>query len=428
MSSNAVAMEILRWAVRACLPTVGHERPPVDALAAVDWHRMLWLGRQTRGLLFLRHALAEKASSLPYPTDIRVQLQALHDTAQLQCLSRAKELCSLHDLFAAENIPFVAIDDWPFERRFADGRNVTEKMGRIRVAVAPANIERARALLATAGREEFAGPFHVSSPGHMPIALIADDAAQSAPASLPVGSRLLQTFTPSHWLQWLARDAAWRREVDFVHAWQVLLLEAKYGSQTIAVDPRAATGIARCRLACGLGVAADVAPPLPATPTPPAIANLPFAPFVPTSPLVAERMLALAGTRAGDNVFDLGCGDGRILITAAKKFGARGTGIDLDPALIAQARSEAEAEGVSDRTAFVCDDLFSADLSGASIVCLYLLPSFYAPVRERLLTRARPGTRVVSHDYIFPQWAPEHTELVRAEPTRISQISLWRLP
>lgn len=427
MSSNAVAMEILSWAARSSLPAAVIEHSPVAALEAVDWHLLLWLGRQTRGLLFLRHALLEKGAPLPCPPEIRAQLEDLHSAVQLQGLARAKELCSLHDLFAAGGLPFVMIDDWLFEQSFAGTRSVAEKTGPLRVIVTPTDIERARALLATAGRAELSSRFHVASPGQTPVALVAEETAREARASLPVGSRCLPVFNPSQWLRYLAREAGRRNEIDFVLAWQVVVLDSKYGDQSAAADPSIIPEIARCRHVCGLTTTSDVAHRSPQNSPPLATPARAYAPYVPTSPRVAERMLALAGTGPGDNVFDLGCGDGRILIAAAKKFGARGIGIDLDPALITQAKAAAEAANVGDRTTFRCADLFSVDLSDASVVCLYLLPSLYAPVRE-LLRRARPGTRVVSHDYLFPQWQPERTELMRSDPARISQIYLWRLP
>lgn len=123
-------------------------------------------------------------------------------------------------------------------------------------------------------------------------------------------------------------------------------------------------------------------------------------PYVPTPMNVVEAMLRMAQVTPNDIVYDLGCGDGRIPIMAAQKFGARGVGIDLDPKRIAEANANAKAAGVTDRVKFVVDDVFAADFNDATVVTLYLLPS----VNEKLLPKIRalkPGTRVVTHAFTF---------------------------
>ena len=135
--------------------------------------------------------------------------------------------------------------------------------------------------------------------------------------------------------------------------------------------------------------------------------------YVPTPQAVVSRMLSLAKVGTNDVVYDLGSGDGRIVIAAVRDFGAaRGVGIELDPQRIAEARANAVAAGVADRVEFRQEDLFAADLSPATVVAMYLLPA----LNQRLLPTLRalrPGTRIVSHNYDFgAAWKPSRTEVV----------------
>lgn len=134
-------------------------------------------------------------------------------------------------------------------------------------------------------------------------------------------------------------------------------------------------------------------------------------PYVPTPQEVVERMLAMARVGKNDVLYDLGCGDGRIVVTAAKARGARGTGIDLNPVRIAEAKENAKAAGVADRVNFKVGDLFQADVSPATVVTLYLLPSVNVKLRPRLWQQLKVGTRVVSHAFdMGPEWPPEKKE------------------
>ncbi|MFC5478630.1 SAM-dependent methyltransferase [Massilia suwonensis] len=136
-------------------------------------------------------------------------------------------------------------------------------------------------------------------------------------------------------------------------------------------------------------------------------------PYVPTPQDVVERMLQMAKVGKNDVLFDLGCGDGRIVITAAKQHGARGTGIDLDPERIGEARKNAEQAGVAGRVDFKVADLFETDVSAASVVTLYLLPNVNTRLRPRLWQQLKVGARVVSHAFdMGPEWPPEKTETV----------------
>lgn len=130
-------------------------------------------------------------------------------------------------------------------------------------------------------------------------------------------------------------------------------------------------------------------------------------PYVPTPPEVVEAMLKLAAVKKGDVVIDLGCGDGRIVVAAAQKFGARGKGVDIDPQRIKEAQENARQAGVSDRVTFIEKDLFQADIHEASVVTLYLLPEVNLRLRPKLLKDLKVGTRIVSHSFDMGDWKPD---------------------
>ena len=145
--------------------------------------------------------------------------------------------------------------------------------------------------------------------------------------------------------------------------------------------------------------------------------------YVPTPQAVVDAMLEIASVQRSDVVYDLGSGDGRIVITAAKKYGARGVGIDIDPALVKKAAENAAAAGVSDRVRFVTQNLFTSDISEASVVTLYLLQSINERLRPKLVRELKPGTRVVSHVFnMGPEWPPEKTVTVER-----SRIFFWTI-
>ena len=130
----------------------------------------------------------------------------------------------------------------------------------------------------------------------------------------------------------------------------------------------------------------------------------PEVPYVPTPYEVVREMLKLAQVDEDDVLYDLGCGDGRIVITAAKEFGCRGVGIDIDPQRIEESRVNAEKEGVSDRVKFIEQDLFEADFREATVVTIYLLSNVNIRLRPKLLSELAPGTRLVSHDFNMHEW------------------------
>jgi ribosomal protein L11 methylase PrmA len=131
--------------------------------------------------------------------------------------------------------------------------------------------------------------------------------------------------------------------------------------------------------------------------------------FVPTPQEVVEDMLRLANVRKGDVLYDLGSGDGRIAITAAKKYGVKATGIDIDPERIREAQQNAKKAGVTDLVQFKQEDLFQANFKDATVVTLYLLPDLNVKLRPKLWNELKPGTRIVSHQFDMGKWKPEKT-------------------
>lgn len=162
--------------------------------------------------------------------------------------------------------------------------------------------------------------------------------------------------------------------------------------------------------------------PRPATPAPAARPKLDV-PYVATLDEVVERMLALAEVGPTDHVADLGCGDGRILIAAARTRGASGYGVDLDPRRIREAERNARRAGVAGRLRFEMRDLFKAPIAEASVVAIYLLPEINLRLRPRLLAELRPGTRIVSHAFDMGDWHPDRTADVEG-----ARIFLWIVP
>jgi ribosomal protein L11 methylase PrmA len=129
--------------------------------------------------------------------------------------------------------------------------------------------------------------------------------------------------------------------------------------------------------------------------------------FVPTPQTVVDEMLKVTNVKKGDVLYDLGSGDGRIVITAAKRFGVRGIGIDIDPQRIAEANENARKEGVAHLVTFKQADLFATDISEATVVTLYLLPRLNVKLRPKLFGELKNGTRIVSHAFDMAEWEPE---------------------
>jgi len=157
------------------------------------------------------------------------------------------------------------------------------------------------------------------------------------------------------------------------------------------------------------------------------------APFITTPDEVVVRMLELAGTRPDDLVVDLGSGDGRIVITAAQTFGARGLGIEIDGALVAKSRDNAVRTGVADQVSFVQGDVLAANFRSATVVTVYLLPGLLQRLQDKFLRELVPGTRIVSHAFAMTSWPPDRRETLRVMKPHPGQgpesaLYLWIVP
>jgi SAM-dependent methyltransferase len=150
-----------------------------------------------------------------------------------------------------------------------------------------------------------------------------------------------------------------------------------------------------------------------------------LAPFVPTPPDVVDRMLQLGEVTSRDTVYDLGCGDGRIIIAAARKYGARGVGVDIEPYRVAESQSNAEAAGVEQLVTFKHQDAMTVDLSGATVVMVYLVHWSTEKLRPIIAKTAREGTRIVSHNFGMGDWPPIRTQAFTDEAGDTHNLYLW---
>jgi precorrin-6B methylase 2 len=148
--------------------------------------------------------------------------------------------------------------------------------------------------------------------------------------------------------------------------------------------------------------------------------------WVPSPPEVIAAMLELAAVSPPDVVYDLGSGEGEIVIEAARRYGVRAVGVELDHERVENAAKNAAAAGVTDRVTFVEGDLFEIDIGEATVVTLYLFPALMERLLPKLLRELRPGTRIVAHDFRLPDWPPERTVDVRLD--RIRRVYLWTVP
>jgi SAM-dependent methyltransferase len=176
-------------------------------------------------------------------------------------------------------------------------------------------------------------------------------------------------------------------------------------------SPRPIALVAAVALAASVAVAGQTAPTL--------------APYMATPQEVVDRMLQIADVKKGDVVYDLGSGDGRLVITAAKRYGARGVGIDIDAALIAQSRAAARKEGVDGLVEFRQQDALTVDVSPASVVTLYLLSGANLKLRPTLQKQLKPGSRVVSHQFGMGDWVPTRTETITDQRGTSRLLYLW---
>jgi len=152
-----------------------------------------------------------------------------------------------------------------------------------------------------------------------------------------------------------------------------------------------------------------------------------LAPYHATPPDVVDRMLRLASVGTSDVVYDLGSGDGRIVIAAARDFGARGVGIEIDPRLIEQSKRNATAAGVADRVTFRLADAMTADVSDATVVTLYLLAASNVKLRPHLQAQLKPGARIVAHNFGMGDWDPDTVDTFRDAAGATRTLMLWKI-
>jgi precorrin-6B methylase 2 len=180
-------------------------------------------------------------------------------------------------------------------------------------------------------------------------------------------------------------------------------------------------------LSAGASLPAETAQAPATTGQAPAPADAPsLAPYVPTPQDVVDRMLALAEVKQNDVVYDLGCGDGRIVITAAKQYGARAVGVDIDPERIRESQANAKAAGVETLVTFKLQDAMTVDVSPATVVTLYLLSSSNAKLRPMLTKQLRPGARIVSHAFSMGDWDPLKTDTFQDSRGSMRTLYLWK--
>lgn len=444
VSDLSAESHLLQAAVRASLDPSGTGSEFSALLAAVDWDRLLWLGRQEGALLFLRETLAHSPDRARCPDAVLGQLDTFWEVNQLRVLSRIRELCLLQAAFDRAGIAALPLDGLLLDPDASFPR--IEPSRALRYLTPTGFRDRALAVVREAGHPTEAGSQQLFRSDRSPVLLASSFAAAADSSRLwsdaiavDVGS---QCFRSLSFLHRLLQRTSRRRpmiRLRLCDAWELaqLALRLDASDWDRAAGEAAALGLpatwdrivasAFDRLAWPRppALTAVETGPEPVQASPPA--DVDRVPFLPTPPSVAHRMLALAGTGPDDVVCDLGCGDGRLGVLAAKQFGARSVGVDLDPARVAEATAHAVRAGVATRATFVRGDLFAQDLSAATVLCLYLLPGFFPRLRAKLAREARPGLRIVSHDYVFPGWPPERTEILRPHRLKISQIYLWRL-
>lgn len=187
--------------------------------------------------------------------------------------------------------------------------------------------------------------------------------------------------------------------------------------------PRRFLGVSALVVTAILAIAAAAVVAQPLKP----LEKQPEVPYVPTHEKIVAEMLKVAKVGKNDVLYDLGSGDGRIPITAAKRFGTRGVGIDIDPARVTEARDNAVKAGVADRVKFLQQDLFDTDIKDATVVTLYLLPDVNLRLRPKLLAELKPGTRVVSHNYDMGDWKPLETITIKL-PDGDHTVYYWVVP
>ncbi|MEY2879721.1 MAG: hypothetical protein RLZZ15_2101 [Verrucomicrobiota bacterium] len=452
MPPLALELDLLRAAGRATAAGTDETAALTALLPRVNWHHALWLGRDHELLPALHRTLRAAPLSPLCPPEILAQLADYAAVVQLRAFARAREFFQVQELFAHHALRALPADGW--SAAHAIGAAPADEFGSsIRFFVPPDELARAHHLLLDAGHPVTSDPEKLITRGRSPVLLNRGLGAHAAAArfaaratTFTLGGRTFPGLAPEHWVLLrtpfstdantlsigrAARAGRLARRIP-ADGWAAVFAEAAHFGHEHTLPAR----LAACHAALALPLPAALAAHFTA---PPAIAATaarpasdppapPRVPFLATPPAVMSRMLALAAPRPGELVLDLGCGDGRFVVEAAKNFGARGVGVDLDPVRLGEARARAELAGVTAQVAWRCEDIFATDIRDADVLCAYLLPPLHPPLLKKLQREAKPGLRLVSHDYIFPGWPPERTEIIRTGPLKVSQIYLWRMP
>lgn len=452
MTAPTDEREVLRAAIRQTMTDGEVPDSFADRIGSVDWHRVLWLARQHSVLLFLQRVLGAPRLAELVPREIQTQLRDFHEVCRLRALARARAACLLLDDFERLGIPAINLDRWPASMGGGRVDDLIETGLDLNFLVPAADTARARSLVGAAGHRTELAPEKLLPSGNYLVKLNPElgqhaEAGRfwNAMSACLIGGRTFRRLDPAHGLILLASPEAASAQPRLARAahlvdmarqispegWTTVLAEAAVFGATSRVFRAVSASYRALDLPLPAALATACEPDATVhhdtgrenDPPPPEIT----VPYLPTPPVVVRRMLELAAAGPDDVVCDLGCGDGRIAIQAAADFGARSFGIDCDPDRVAEAVARATARGVQERVAFASGDLFSADLAEATVVTCYLLPQLMPALAAKLRREARRGTRVVSHDYIFPGWPPERTEIIRTNPLKISQIYLWRI-
>jgi protein-L-isoaspartate O-methyltransferase len=462
-------LELLLTGVRQCVGTRDADAL-TNLLAQVNWVHVLWLGHRHRLLLFLQEALS--AAARDCPPRVLEQLAIVRECNNVRSLARARELRQLQELFDRHGVPVISVGGWTFGQCFYPRADLREVSGSTEYLIHEGDRARAEAVLVEAGYSDPSDPLRLFHPDRSHVTFIERLASTASPpdhelwsqaVSVSIAGRQMATLSPRHWLVYMCGRTIetsrpeLRRFVDVAailtartpHDWSAVRIEAKRAGleeaviRSVAVsrrlfgqpqiDPTTEWTSDRQELS-------ETAPLIEQILTAPAeqpssSGDLPahaetdlayLGRFATTPPGVVQAMLRLAGTGPDDVVYDLGCGDGRAVVAAAKLFGAASVGIEIDGTKIRAAKEAAEAAGVGDRVKLVCGDILKADIYEATVIIIYLQAFAYDVIYKTLLAQLRPGVRVVSHDMIFPGWPPENVEIVRSNFRRASYVYLWR--
>lgn len=471
--------ELLRLSVRYCLFGSPARTNLEPSLIGVDWSLVLWLGHQHGVLLHLLEAVDTVGDGV-CPGAVLNQLGAHRRANAFRRLSRAREIRRLHGEFDRLGVPVIAVSGWAFSTRHYPTEGLRTIGGATRYLVRARDRERVEARLRALGYPAAGEPLP-SNAAARSFVLVRDDTTwppgRRASASnrraaqvwdrvepVLVGDSSVMTLSPVDWLLHMSARCAARplavhlRLAHDVMAvlhgspsldWSLFLREASRLDITaqcvvgvasscdlldqerpaaiqeiIDLHPRLAT-VSRAMVASSRatpgGRRHTRTPPMR-----PVAETGSLSRYAPTPHVVANAMLRLADVGPSDTVYDLGCGDGRIVIAAARDYGARGVGVEIDPAQLVEARAAAAA--VCDRVSFIAADMRAIDLSEASVVCVYLPAAAYDIVGRLLRRSLSPGARIVSHGVAFPGWPPTRTEIVTIDPAQTSLIYAWTIP